>query len=241
MYYDLNIPWSADNVELPRIAAFLHELGYNTIALSHTIEGKIPSTPINPIPPNPFPQLPSLQVLTRCTLILSDPAQTQKLPLLTPLYDIVCIRPVSEKLLLMACSQLEHVDLISLDFGTRLPFMLKHKILGTALARGLKFEISYAPIAMGDVATRRNILSNAAALVRGTRGKCGNGIVISSGATKAVGVRAPVDVVNLAGFWGMSGEKGREAVGVESRSVVVHAEMRRRSWRGVVDLVDAGE
>ncbi|KAI5780707.1 RNase P subunit p30-domain-containing protein [Peziza echinospora] len=241
MYYDLNVPWSPDNAELPRIAAFLYELGYNVIALTHTIDGKIPPNPTNPIPPNPFPDLPNLRVLTRCTLLLSDPAQTQKLALLTPLYDILCIRPTTEKLLLTACSALDHVDLISLDLSTRLPFHLKHKVLGTALARGLKFEVAYSAIAVGDAGTRRNVLANAAQLVRATRGKGGKGIVVSSGAGRAGGLRAPVDVVNLAGLWGMSGEKGREAVGMEARAVVVHAEMRRRSWRGIVDVVDGGE
>lgn len=65
--------------------------------------------------------------------------------------------------------------------------------------------------------------------------------MISSEARKAAAIRAPIDVVNLVGLWGMSGEKGREAVGMEARAVVVHGEMRRRSWRGVVDLVEAGE
>src|SRR5690606_23791048 len=135
-----------------------------------------------------------------------------RIPLLTPLYDIVCVRPITEKLLLTAGSQLEHIDLISLDMAGRIPFHLKHKTVGTALARGLMFEISYSHVAVGDSATRRNVISNAMQLVRATRGRGGKGIIISSEAKKAVGLRSPIDVVNLATFWGLSGEKGREAV-----------------------------
>ncbi|RPB25829.1 PHP domain-like protein [Terfezia boudieri ATCC MYA-4762] len=241
MYYDLNVPWSPDSSELPRIAAFLHELGYNTIALTHTLEGQIPAKPINPIPTNPFPSLPFLRVLTRCTLILDDPSQMQKLGLLTPIYDIVAIRPTNEKLLLTTCSQLEHVDLISLDFGARLPFLLKYKVLGTAIARGLKFEVSYAGLATGDIAVRRNLIGNAVSLVRALRGAKGGGVVVSSEAKKAAAARAPMDVINIAGLWGYGGERGRNGIGGESRAVVVWAEMRRRSWRGVVDVVGLGE
>ena len=165
----------------------------------------------------------------------------QKLGLLTPIYDIVAIRPTNEKLLLSTCSHLEHVDLISLDLGTRLPFLLKHKVLGTAVARGLKFEVSYAGLAMGDVAVRRNVIGNAVSLVRALRGAKGGGVVVSSEARKAAAVRAPMDVVNLGGLWGYGGERGRMGIGGESRAVVVWAEMRRRSWRGVVDVVGLGE
>jgi ribonuclease P/MRP protein subunit RPP1 len=61
-------------------------------------------------------------------------------------------------------------------------------------------------------------MQNAASLIRATRGR---GIIISSEARKAVGVRAPFDVMNLATLWGLSQEKGREAVGGLSRTVVV--------------------
>lgn len=61
-------------------------------------------------------------------------------------------------------------------------------------------------------------MQNAACLVRTTRGR---GIIISSEARKAVGVRAPFDVINLSTLWGLSQEKGREAVGGLSRTAVV--------------------
>lgn len=43
MFYDLNVPWSATDAQLPRTLAFLHELGYNVVALTHTISGKLPA------------------------------------------------------------------------------------------------------------------------------------------------------------------------------------------------------
>lgn len=65
--------------------------------------------------------------------------------------------------------------------------------------------------------------------------------MISSEAKRALACRGPWDVINLASVWGLGQERGREAVGNEARSVVVQAEMKRRSFRGVVDVIYGGE
>lgn len=119
--------------------------------------------------------------------------------------------------------------------------MLKHKVLGTALARGLKFEVCYSGLALGDAVARRNLIGNAVSLIRALRGAKKGGVVVASEAKKAAGVRAPMDVVNLGGLWGFGGERGRAGLGSEARAVVVHAQMRRRSWKSVVDVVSQGE
>ena len=43
MFYDLNTPWTANDTQLPRKLALLHELGYNVVALNHTLSGKLPT------------------------------------------------------------------------------------------------------------------------------------------------------------------------------------------------------
>lgn len=48
-------------------------------------------------------------------------------------------------------------------------------------------------------------------------------------------------MVNLAVLWGLGQERGVEAIGREARSVIVQAEMRRRSFKGVIDVVYGGE
>ena len=112
--------------------------------------------------------------------------------------------------------------------------------MASALQRGIRFEICYGPGVLNSDggASRRNLISNATQLIRATRGK---GIVISSEAKRALACRGPADVVNLAVLWGLGQERGMEAVGKEARSVVVQAEMKRRSFRGVVDVVYGGE
>lgn len=76
-------------------------------------------------------------------------------------------------------------------------------------------------------------------LVRATKGR---GIVLSSEAKAAaggVGLRAPADVVNLFACWGLGSEKGMEGFRVNPRAVVVNEGLRRRGYRGVVDIIQA--
>ena len=65
--------------------------------------------------------------------------------------------------------------------------------------------------------------------------------MISSEAGRALACRGPWDVVNLGVGWGLARERGVEALGKEARSVVVGAEIRKSSYRGVVDVVFGGE
>ena len=43
MFYDLNVPYVANDAHLPRTLAFLSELDYGVVALSHSIVGKLPA------------------------------------------------------------------------------------------------------------------------------------------------------------------------------------------------------
>lgn len=145
---------------------------------------------------------------------------------------------MNEKTLSQACLALD-CDIISLDLSSRLPFHFKFKTLSAAIARGIRFEICYGPGVTGSgLEARRNLIGNATSLIRATRGR---GIIISSEAKRALGVRAPWDVVNLACVWGLSQERGKEAVCEEARKVVALADMKRTSWRGIIDVVHGGE
>lgn len=107
-----------------------------------------------------------------------------------------------------------------------------------AIHRGVRFEICYAQATMEDSNARKNFISNCLGIFRATRGR---GIVISSEAKTALGVRGPADVVNLMAVWGLGRERGMEALGDNPRSVVINEGLKRSSFRGVVDVVYGGE
>ncbi|KAJ9205749.1 hypothetical protein DTO021D3_1339 [Paecilomyces variotii] len=236
MFYDMNVPYSPDDPEILHTLEFLAELGYTTVALSQTITGKIPPNATPPSPPANAPK--SLTLLSRVNIPLADPSQNQRLTALAETYSLVAVRPTNEKSLLNACNNLD-CDLISLDFSERLPFHFKFKTLASAISRGVRFEICYGPGVTGSgLEARRNLIGNAMALIRATRGR---GIIISSEAKRALGVRAPWDVINLACVWGLSQERGKEAICEEARKVTALAKLKRSSWRGIVDVVHGGE
>ena len=215
-------------------------MGYNTVALNHTITGSVPATITNQIPKLlPFAAPSNLTILRRCTLQHSDPSQNHRLSTLSSNYDIFALRPTTEKALQQACHSLE-CDLISLDFSLRHQFYFQMKTVKSALDRGIKFEICYGPgiLNADGGSSRRNLISNATQLIRATRGR---GIVLSSEAKIALACRSPADVINLASMWGLHQERGVEAVGREARSVVTQSEMKRRSFHGVIDVVYGGE
>lgn len=180
----------------------------------------------------------SLKLLTRLNLLLSDPSQNQRLTNLAQSYDLVALRPTNEKSLLNACTSLE-CDLVSLDLSERFPFHFKFKMLSAAVERGVRLEICYGPGVTGSgVDARRNLIGNAMALVRATRGR---GIIVSSEAKRALGVRAPWDVINLTCVWGLSQDRGKEAICEEARKMTALARLKRTSWRGAIDVVYGGE
>lgn len=243
MFYDLNLPYptTTNAIELSRTLSFSAELGYNCVALSRILSGKVPINLISEaisLPPLNVNVPNSMKLLTRITFIISDPSQNHRLSLLQSAYNIVALRPTNEKALALCCQSLE-CDLISLDLSVRLPFILKFKTMAAALQRGIRFEICYSGGVMGGgTEARRNLIAGATALIRATRGR---GIIISGEAKSALGLRGPWDVVNLAAVWGLNQERGKEAVCEEARKVVQLARLKRESFRGVVDVIYGGD
>ena len=170
-------------------------------------------------------------------------------------------RPTDERSLQQACSELD-ADVLSLDLARRHPFPFKHSTIGAAVRRGIALELCYsaatAPGGEGTAAgaqaasqagasqaaateaeARRNAFANAQALLRASRG--GRGVVISSGARSALGLRAPGDAINLAVVWGMRPDAAADAVGETARKALAAARLRGKSFRGVVEVVYGGE
>ncbi|KAK0833075.1 RNA-binding RNA processing protein rpp1 [Friedmanniomyces endolithicus] len=239
MFYDLNVPYSANEAHLSRTLAFVSELGYNVVALNHSIVGKLPPQITCAIPdPLPFKDVPlKLEIRRRVTLTLTESYQNARLAELARAYDILAVRPIDERTFQLACSSLD-CDIISLDLTQRLPFYFRFKMLSEAVKSGKRFELCYSQGVLGDSVARRNLISNATQLIRASRGR---GLIISSEAKAAVGCRGPWDAINLATIWGLAQDRGFEAMSKEPRSVVVTAQLKRTSYRGVIDVVYGGE
>jgi ribonuclease P/MRP protein subunit RPP1 len=233
-FHDLNVAHTSDHADLSRTLAFHAELGYGVVAISSTVTGKLPTTP-QPVDLSSVSVPPKLTVLSRLTVVVSDAGQNHRLASFQPAYSLLALRPTTEAAFQLCCHSLE-CDLISLDFSVRLPFILKFKTVASALQRGVRFEICYAP-ALHKPDSRRNLIAGATSLIRATRGR---GVILSSEASSALGIRAPHDVVNLTQIWGLGQERGKEAVCEEAAKVLRLAALKRTSFRGVVDIIQGG-
>lgn len=194
---------------------------------------------------NPLAHANGLTQLSRLTLVLDEQSTTKSgsgwvtnNAVALQSYDLLAVRPTTEATFQHACLTLSElkpfsIDIISLDFGAqpRLPFFLKRSTVNAALENGVHFEITYAQALLhDDTKARRNLISGARDLLRVTNGK---GIFFSSQATQALSVRAPYDVINLGGIFGLTPSAAREAISNNCRSLILHSQTRK-TYRGVV-------
>ncbi|TPX46251.1 hypothetical protein SeMB42_g02864 [Synchytrium endobioticum] len=261
MFFDLDVPYPANDREggtsassslgaAHNVAQSARKLGYHGIAYNVVMPLK---TALNkPCDIKIIDTASSLVALTT-HLKSSTPSQFHQLTRLTVIadesainihltsnnqnllsYDLISVIPTTEKMLSHACSNYE-CDIISLDMSVRMPFYLKPSTLNMAVQRGVFFEIGYGS-AVRDTTARRNLIGNAANLIRATRGQ---NIIVSSNAACAMDLRAPYDVINLCTLFGLDGAAGKRAISAHPRAVVYHAATRRQTFKGFA-AVEAG-
>ncbi|KAJ2392626.1 RNA-binding RNA processing protein rpp1 [Coemansia sp. RSA 2603] len=254
---------SQEWAQVVRAVEQARDLGYSVVALNQTVQGKLTAEHLavwKTIPAIDGAQLSwnpatgkrvavqgsgnvaavkrgSVRVLRRVTAVIREADQGHSVSG-TPVsneYDVVAVRPTSEKLLFAASSGAwAGVDVIALDMAARWGFFAKHKTVGQALALGLAFEVAYGG-ALGDAVQRQQWVSNVAAMVRVTRGK---GLVWSSGARQAFELRSPNDVTVLGEAVQLNSALTKRAVSVNARAVVVHSFTRTQTLRAVVAEVN---
>ncbi|KAJ2726132.1 RNA-binding RNA processing protein rpp1 [Coemansia sp. Benny D115] len=238
------------------------DLGYSVVALNQTVQGRLTAEHLEvwkTIPAITGAKLSwdvttgkrdtsvatagnvgrgKIRVLRRVTAVISEGAQGHSLSSTGAQsvggeYDIVAVRPTSEKLLLAASNgSWEGVDLISLDTTVRWGFFAKHKTMSQALALGLGIEIMYGG-ALEDASLRQQWVSNAAALVRVTRGR---NLLWTSAAKQAFALRAPYDVVNLGEAVQLNADLTKRAISSTARAVLQHAFTRAATLRAVISV-----
>ncbi|CAN0173775.1 unnamed protein product [Bubo scandiacus] len=242
-FADLNLPQGPDKKALQSLLEAAAHLGYSAVALNHVIDFKEKKQEIvKPVSPSElFPSLPIVQgtskrikVLTRLTLVVSDPSHCNLLRSTSAnirLYDIIAVFPKTEKLFHIACTTLD-VDLVCINVTEKLPFYFRRPPVNMAIDRGIYFELLYTP-AIKDSTMRRYTISNAISLMQICKGK---NIVISSAAERPLELRGPYDVANLGLLFGLSEGEAKAAVSTNCRATMLHGETRKSAC-GVVYTV----
>lgn len=146
-------------------------------------------------------------------------------------FDIVAVRPTDVNILNTLTRKTDTIDIITMNPETHVSWLHKAKFLEMIRVEGVGFEITYAPALFP--ANRRSCLHSGRFLLRGLRGR---GVVLSSGASTMSELRAPVDVMNMAVLWGVSGADARLLISGNAKQILLRAEARR-TVRGALHAV----
>jgi ribonuclease P/MRP protein subunit RPP1 len=268
--FDLNVPWPQGDytkptpqqlVVLKNVIATLYVLGYTNIAINFNVKENVrlpygqPHT-INPIPiaelRTHFGHFANLRLFLRVTLQISDPAQCQGLAKIQNIFDIIAIQPCTEKALQLATTNLD-IDLISLNLSNRLPFFLKHKTIGAAVEKGIKFEVCYSLVILGPAGylvasandnmsllttallARKVFFSNVMQLIRALRSR---GLVLLSAALQPLQVRNGPDVLNLLKTVGLDNARAKACLYDNPERVLVSGRLRIKSFKQTIMVDD---
>ncbi|CCE63216.1 hypothetical protein TPHA_0E01210 [Tetrapisispora phaffii CBS 4417] len=247
MLVDLNVKWPQEDFSKPitnkdlatlkETLQTLHVLGYTHIALNFTVSHSNKfSNNVNELNPikvkerfGDFMKQTGMKIYSRVTLVIDDPSKGQSLSKISQAYDIIAAMPISEKGVTLATTGLD-VDLLTFDFGSRLPVFLKHKSICSCVKRGVKLEIVYG-YALRDTQARRQFISNVRSVIRSSRSR---GIVISSGAQNSLECRNIIGVTALIKSMGLESDKCTRAMGDLASLVLLNGRLRNKSYKQTV-------
>ncbi|XP_045883994.1 ribonuclease P protein subunit p30 isoform X3 [Meles meles] len=219
VFADLDLRAGSDLKALRGLVENAAHLGYSVVAINHVVEFKEKKQEIEkPVAVSElFTTLPIVQgksrpikVLTRLTIIVSDPSHCN---------------------VLVACTHLD-VDLVCITVTEKLPFYFKRPPVNVAIDRGVGFELIYSP-AIKDSTMRRYTISNALNLMQVCKGK---NVILSSAAERPLEIRGPYDVANLGLLFGLSESDAKAAVSTNCRAVLLHGETRKTAF-GIISTV----
>lgn len=249
MLVDLNVRWPQTSyketitddalTKLKTTLSTLYTLGYTHIALNFTINqsDKFPNNvrEMNPMKIkerfSDIMESTGLKIYSRITLVIDDPSKGQSLSKISQAFDLVAALPVSEKGLGLATTNLD-IDILTFNYGNRLPAILKHKNICNCVNRGVKVEIVYSA-ALRDIQSRRQFISNVRNVVRASRLR---GIVVSSGAQSALECRNVLSVSSLMRTLGLSNDQCSRAQGETASLVLLNGRLRNGSYKQCVVL-----
>ncbi|XP_069836464.1 ribonuclease P protein subunit p30 isoform X1 [Dendropsophus ebraccatus] len=237
VFVDLNVTNCTDVKKLQSIIEMAAHLGYSAVAINHVAEFEkkkveivkpISTKDLFPSPPTVQGKSTPIKILTRLTIIASDPSHCNVLRSTSPvtrLYDIVAVYPKTEKLFHAACTNID-VDIICINVTEKYPFFFRRPPVNAAVERGIFFELIYTP-AIKDSTLRRYTISNAISLMEVGKGK---NIIISSGAEKSLDLRGPYDVATLGLLFGLSERSAKAALSTNCRAALLHGETRKTAF-----------
>lgn len=254
MLCDLNIRFplgdfneKVENAHISQTKSMINmamDLGYTHLALnfcpetptSGTNKNKISGNinEINPINLNrDFKEYKDkVKLFTRITVKVDDPGQCQNFAKFQQVFDIVAVEPITEKAFQSSISNLE-IDLISFNLCTKFPCFMKHKAVGSAIEKGIKFELRYSHFLPNP--SRALAISNAKQIIRASRG---SGMICSSGALLPAQMRNVHNVKPLLQLIGVKTSSIDNLFNAWALKVLMRGKLRVKSYKQTVVVKD---
>lgn len=216
---DLNIPWPTNDYKtkptpqeiqnLKNILLMLEKFNYTHAVINFILDPSIKvgkkdfdatkGKSSNPIDLSLFLEFENrIKLYTRITLTLSDPAEFPGLKHFNSAFDVIAIKPMNEKALLTAITNLD-IDILTFEFEESIRYWLKNKAVHNGIAKGRMFEIVYN--SLFDSGSRKNFINASKNLIRASRSA---GLVISSGAESSLRLKSKFDIEIMCKVLGIS-------------------------------------
>lgn len=128
----------------------------------------------------------------------------------------------------------ENYDIISLEVGGKLPFMLKRNPVYEALRKEKYFEIQYGP--MLEESSRVVCMTNIINIIKATNSK---NILVASHASNYTSHRTPYDVAALLATLGLDQGKALATMKENGENVVKNA-LHRQFFKGTIKEMPSG-
>ncbi|EGC40407.1 hypothetical protein DICPUDRAFT_25197 [Dictyostelium purpureum] len=246
VYYDLNVDASLPEAKLKNILLLHTKLGYDSVALTHTVDGKISYKDICKIKKieikeedlenstvsgwmNVGSANKTLKQYTRLEVICKTMADFNLINSNNPVvnsYDIVSIVPVDPAIFNAACNS-NDIDIITVN--TQSKFLIKPERVRQAIAKGIFLELLYTNVFHDkDRPAFFNMISS---LVRSSFGK---NIILSSSGKSQTTLRSPYDISNLGHLFGLTFDQAKASVSKHPHSAVLHAITRKTKGTAIV-------
>lgn len=194
---------------------------------------KLPSNLNNPIDLSLFKEFENkLKIYTRISVMVDDAGQCQHFAKFQTLFDIIAVIPMNEKSLQSAIANLD-IDIISFDLESRLSFYMKHKTLGSAIDKGIFFELNYTNFLNNS--SRSQALSTSKQIIRASRCR---GMIVSSGVTN----QTPFQCRNfqnlkpILNLLGIDSNRSEKMVQDWPIKVVLNSRLRNKSYKQTVAI-----
>lgn len=232
-------------VELKKTLDIVEQLGYTHVALNFSPETltsksnkvKLPNdlNSINPINLAHFKEYEErLRIYSRITIKVDDPSQCQSIAKFQQIFDLVAVEPQTEKAFQSAISNLD-VDIITFNLQQRLPCYMKHKTLGSAIEKGIFFEIKYTDFLNSK--SRAQAISNSKQIVRASRNR---GMIISSGChvNTPFQLRNSANVVPVLKMLGIDSNRANQMFKDWSLKALLNGRLRIKSYKQTIAIAD---